>query len=1257
MSRKIIGVTVGTQLPKPNFKQTDPTKGDYIKNKPDFEGLKARVDNKADLVDGKVPLEQLPDNIGGEQVQADFNQNDSTQLDYIKNRPFYAYNDSVMLLDNASCTSFDVTDGEGLLYGAMFNEVPYIEGETATIVLDGVSYELTRKYSEDMDAPYFGNGAIINVMGASLEDTGEPFICAIAVDGGSTMLVFYFTDTQETDHTVSVGINAETIKTLDIKYLPKNMALGYEERAFDDIIWDGNTDGLISAGFDMDDGDGGVVTYMWCKVSDAVLSKESYINSTISLYYPDENYEDSVLVDSNDWFFDLGENGSFVLADMPVINIVQNNESIDFTDIMGIEETLVFSEKGTYLMKFLYNGNEVVRTSKLVAASTLVQIDKKFLPISDDQVQSDYNQSDSTKPDYIKNRPFYEDTILIELPSDISNSIIVNSQPIEALGGIAFSFVKTSDNYFASPEETYGASINITANGDTLDFTIDESYVNNLGNGFALISFDGGFYPLAINVDTVGVSILPTADILGEYMVFNFTETGLYFLYVEGMAAVNSYKKNELKQIDKKYIPDTSWDDIKNKPFYDTRKISYYSQSKTPNPVSFTLAATDNIFYKVSDLVPTREEIFGDIKILIGNKYGDITEIVPVEKDIRMEVDEFIMCASASYALLFANTAGVVSFTYSGYNLSLEVPEAGIYYVLSGMSSTMAEGRTVEVQLGGEFKTLDLKFIPDMYYDTRVKSYYSQAENPNPVSFDNQMMNYSFYKISDLVPTREQIFGEMTIVNQVGKNIAPSESNILIEVDGAIVTHDGAWGFLFTSITGDVSFTYSGYSMSIPIPETGIYYIRPLNDGVPEGRTFEVTFGELKQIDEKFIPIAYPNGTNTINVLPSQSVGFFYNEDMGIYMSAIELSEADIEKWSNASEITVMWDETKYIQPLVYYNGMKAWGNMTFVGLGFTGEPFVLGLDEYEGQLMVLSMVDPAPDDIDNAPMVYHTLGISYKKDSVFTDSKYFNIENMLTVRSGDVIVNKAKYILEEADPDMGMYAAEAEGILYLPKAKRVCVNWNGVEYVCEVQYVDEVYAVGNIGLMTDGNLTGEPFIIVTDNAELYFIYALDGSAVCEFGITAVDEFTGKIDGKYLNGGDRQAIGYVDPDSQDPITSSAVYNALGGRAQVNTAYEINSYDTTSFVTPYVIHNALGYRNRLEFDYTPQSGSNNLITSGAVYDAIANKKITVDSSVQSGSNNAVSSHAVYTALQDIHSLIGDCETVIDSIGALVGGEGV
>lgn len=36
MSRKIIGVTVGTTLPKPNFDQTDPNKGDFIKGDRSF---------------------------------------------------------------------------------------------------------------------------------------------------------------------------------------------------------------------------------------------------------------------------------------------------------------------------------------------------------------------------------------------------------------------------------------------------------------------------------------------------------------------------------------------------------------------------------------------------------------------------------------------------------------------------------------------------------------------------------------------------------------------------------------------------------------------------------------------------------------------------------------------------------------------------------------------------------------------------------------------------------------------------------------------------------------------------------------------------------------------------------------------------------------------------------------------------------------------------------------------------------------------
>ena len=61
MNRNIIGVTVGTTLPKPNFKQTDPTKGDYIRNKPDFDGLKSKVNTINALVGDTAVSEQITD--------------------------------------------------------------------------------------------------------------------------------------------------------------------------------------------------------------------------------------------------------------------------------------------------------------------------------------------------------------------------------------------------------------------------------------------------------------------------------------------------------------------------------------------------------------------------------------------------------------------------------------------------------------------------------------------------------------------------------------------------------------------------------------------------------------------------------------------------------------------------------------------------------------------------------------------------------------------------------------------------------------------------------------------------------------------------------------------------------------------------------------------------------------------------------------------------------------------------------------------
>jgi hypothetical protein len=66
MSRKIIGVTVGTMLPKPNFDQTDPSKGDYIKGDRSFLNMDNTLSIEGRPADAKATgdaLNQLQTNI------------------------------------------------------------------------------------------------------------------------------------------------------------------------------------------------------------------------------------------------------------------------------------------------------------------------------------------------------------------------------------------------------------------------------------------------------------------------------------------------------------------------------------------------------------------------------------------------------------------------------------------------------------------------------------------------------------------------------------------------------------------------------------------------------------------------------------------------------------------------------------------------------------------------------------------------------------------------------------------------------------------------------------------------------------------------------------------------------------------------------------------------------------------------------------------------------------------------------------------
>ena len=145
-------------------------------------------------------------------VQPDWNQNDSTAADYVKNRPFYTGDPVETVLVEETTAQFSGSNG---LYMAEFP--PTFEatvGDTYKVSWDGTVYECTCVFIEGAHA--VGNLSIIG----SGSDTGEPFVMGVVNGQG----MFILTRDTSASHTFSIsGFVTEVVK-IDDKYLPENIA-------------------------------------------------------------------------------------------------------------------------------------------------------------------------------------------------------------------------------------------------------------------------------------------------------------------------------------------------------------------------------------------------------------------------------------------------------------------------------------------------------------------------------------------------------------------------------------------------------------------------------------------------------------------------------------------------------------------------------------------------------------------------------------------------------------------------------------------------------------------------------------------------------------------------------------------------------------------------------------------------------------------------------------------------------------------------
>lgn len=153
-----------------------------------------------------------------EQVQSDWNQNDNTQPDYVKNRTHYSKIARGTIVEEQSVTiNYNETDERYVELDAKQN---IVEGNTYTVILNGVSYECVAWKEPGSAALVLGNGSFNYNEGLG-EDV--PFACLFSEDEfGYLYAELYAADG---DYTISVEGDIEKVRTLDEKYLPKSVPL------------------------------------------------------------------------------------------------------------------------------------------------------------------------------------------------------------------------------------------------------------------------------------------------------------------------------------------------------------------------------------------------------------------------------------------------------------------------------------------------------------------------------------------------------------------------------------------------------------------------------------------------------------------------------------------------------------------------------------------------------------------------------------------------------------------------------------------------------------------------------------------------------------------------------------------------------------------------------------------------------------------------------------------------------------------------
>ena len=349
-------------------------------------------------------------------------------------------------------------------------------------------------------------------------------------------------------------------------------------------------------------------------------------------------------------------------------------------------------------------------------------------------IQPDYNQNDSTAPDYIKNRPFYSELSLTEV-ADLKvisgNLKEAGSEVTVEYNGERFTGTVTEDSgdyelqIEGSEQAGFGGQVNITNEGAIFYYSHKKTYeiksgdeiifngVKYLAKLFTSGEVAGKFYISDGEIDPETLHPISSASFMYIFSMMDEGEFALdyYVIYKSTTDVDFNIKINQrtIKTIDPKFIKDMYYTEVKDitMPVYNGSLTS-----ETGEGLEVATFNPENIF-ELGDMVMLK----------IPSKKIDV--ITPAKK-----YDEAGICYIGNVHLMgIGDDTGEDYFIYAAKNDEQDVGGFAMQTSFSNMEVEINVKRTDEV-----IYKLDKKYLPDgtateSYVDTAIKTAITTALN------------------------------------------------------------------------------------------------------------------------------------------------------------------------------------------------------------------------------------------------------------------------------------------------------------------------------------------------------------------------------------------------------------------------------------------------------------------------------------------------------------------------------------------------